>query len=160
MLNQNMVTNRPSTGRILTSLASLDSWHSQLSNDAKIIISRAILMHFVAMFCIFRAFWSFSYQVSPKCVKNADFLVEKNRPKMTKNHNVAAKCINIARLMMILVSLESWECQLPNDAKLVKIHTIEGRFAAMFRCVFTYRIYGCFFTTAEMPFDQDPHFNL
>ena len=48
--NQNMVMNRPSIGRILTSLASLESWHSQLSNDAKIIINQPILMHFMTMF--------------------------------------------------------------------------------------------------------------
>ena len=49
-LNQNMTTNRPSIGRILTILASLESWHSQLSIDAKIITCRPILMHFMDMF--------------------------------------------------------------------------------------------------------------
>ena len=48
--HRNMATNRPSTVWILTSLASLESWHSQLFNDIKIIAMRPILMHFVAIF--------------------------------------------------------------------------------------------------------------
>ena len=56
---QNMVMNRPSTERILTSLASLESWHSQFSNDTKIITNRSILMHFMAMFWFWDIFGRF-----------------------------------------------------------------------------------------------------
>ena len=55
--------------------------------------------------------------------------------KMIKNQNMATKCINIARLMMILASLESLECHLFNGAIPVKIRpveTVEGRFVTMF----------------------------
>ena len=155
--------NRPSTERILTSLASLESWHSQLSNDTKIIINRPILMHFVAMFwflVIFTPNADFSPFFIPKnASKMLIFLVEKNRPKMSKNQNAAAKCINIARLMIILVSLESWECQLSNDAKLVKIRPVEGRFMARFWFFYIPHIYNIFHLAFTMSFDQDPHFN-
>ena len=45
-----MATKRINTARILTSLAPLKSWRPQLSNDAKIVKIRAVLMRFVAMF--------------------------------------------------------------------------------------------------------------
>ena len=124
--------NRPSTWWILTSLASLESWHSQLSNDTKIIISRAILMHFAAtlwFLVIFGRF--FSTKKSAFLTHFGDIWYE-NDQNARKMQNMATKCINIARLMMILASLESWECQLSNDAKLVKIRPVEGRFVTMF----------------------------
>ena len=71
---QGMVMIRSSTGRTLTSLALLESWHSQLYNDTKIIANWPILMQFKTMFgffghfrriCLnkkfFYAFWRFLY---------------------------------------------------------------------------------------------------
>ena len=55
-----------------------------------------------------------------------------NDQNARKMQNMATKCINIGRTAMILASLESWECQLSNDAKLVKIRPVEGRFVTMF----------------------------
>ncbi len=56
---------------------------------------------------------------------------------MSKNRNMVMKCINIGRLMIILASLESWECQLSNDAKLVKIRPILMRIWAFFHTAYT-----------------------
>ncbi len=52
-------------------------------------------------------FGHFHAEKLPKYIKIVVFLVEKNRPKMTKNQNMATKRINIGRLMIILVSFNS-----------------------------------------------------
>ena len=74
-----MAANRPCSVRILTRLASLESWHSQLSNDTKIITNRPISFHgHVLIFEDFSHF--FNVQKMPKI---NDFQL-KNMPKMTK----------------------------------------------------------------------------
>ena len=79
-------------------------------------------MHeFKETFLILSFFYGFSNifldRKMRKCVdSNVDFSY--------KNQNIATKCINICRLVIILASLESWEYQFSTDAKIVKIRAI------------------------------------
>ena len=60
---------------------------------------------FYDFWCIFCDFWRFW-----------------NLPKICENHKLAMNRHDIARILLILASFESWRSQLLNGAKLVKIH--------------------------------------
>ncbi len=99
-----MATNLINTARILTSLAPLKSWRPQLSNDAKIVKIRAVLMRFVAMFLFLLIFVAKNAKKTPKLTKKRRFSTGKNRPKSSK---MPTKRVDTGRLVMILVSLDS-----------------------------------------------------
>ena len=134
--HRNMAANRPSIVWVLTSLASLESWHSQLFNDTKIIAMRPILMHFVAIFwflVIFGRFFSIKKSLFWRIL--VIFWYE-NDQKSKHGHEMHQYWL----YGNDLASLDSWECQLSNDAKLVKIRPIEGHILIWKSCFFTPRI--------------------